>query len=171
MKIRDGFVSNSSSSSFVVRVRASEYDVICQDPFKVKRKAGDMLITDEQLEALKAFRFEFALDTLHASQVEMGMKPKKASVKRATMAHLSVHCNESEVVEFLVKNRIPFEGVGHYGHYSIFLRPDQDKVYVAENMGLMYEMYGTAIPWTDQRSAKLRSQSVKDIDEKGLTIR
>lgn len=187
MKIRDGFVSNSSSSSFVVHVREAKY----KDNGKKKRyKVGNktitmprmdrvtspLLITKKQLKTLIKYGFKFG-DYLYASRIEEGVQPDKVNEELATDMYYQVTCNEAEVVEFLVKHDIPFEAATHYGHYNVFFRPGEDKVWIARNLGRYLETYKSALPLdrmegdslTSEKEHMLRSQTVKSIKKEGWT--
>jgi len=53
-----------------------------------------------------------------------------------------VTCNEEEVIEFLVKNNIPFKASCHYNHEYISYKKDSDYIFEAMNYGLIANMYG-----------------------------
>jgi hypothetical protein len=187
MKIRNGFVSNSSSSSFVVHIRDAKYEnqgkkkryrvgkKFVTMP-KMERVPSPLLITKKQMKALLKRGFKFG-DYLYASRVEDGVGVDEVKPELATDMHRSVTCNEAEEVEFLVKHGIPFEAATHYGHYGVFFRPGSDRVWIARNLGAYIETYKNSLPLdkmdgeslTQERKNLLRSQTVKSILKDGWT--
>ena len=133
MKVRQGFVSNSSSSSFVVRTKNDSWG----------RFKEDLIATDEEILKCIDYGFKLSLRLRHASDIEAGvpMHPTK-HLKKAMIAYHSVICNEDEPMEFLVRNGIPFEASCHYGHEYVTFRRGSKHVYTVSNHGLSCEMYG-----------------------------
>lgn len=164
MKTRSGFVSNSSSSSFVVHL----YDQDEWDVTKQKR-----IISERKERALKKFGFrktkwrspisiercgiDYDENWLFKLEDKDQYDPRKGSIvgtslkrhkaledaryKKASLA-LWVPCNEDEVIEFLTEHQIPFEGVVHYGHESVFYDGNKDrKVVHIANPGLAVTTY------------------------------
>lgn len=194
MKVRNGFVSNSSSSSFVVEIRELKY----QDTGKKRRHklpkgqkidgknyitvpdmqqvATPLFITKKQMNALLKRGFKFG-SHLYASRIEEGIEVKDVKPELATHMYYSVSCNEADEVEFLVKNGIHFEAATHYGHYSVFYRKGEDKVWIARNLGRYLETYKNSLPLnrmdgeslTVERDNILRSQTIESIVEEGWT--
>lgn len=155
MKIRSGFVSNSSSSSFIVEVYG---------PFLSKRKKR--LITPEQEAKLKRYGFRLTEDyypevfeiyfdkskeTINALLKEescLGKKKTKTVEKVFKKKYgyynygYCVMCNQDDVIEFLLKNRIPFVGSIHYHDY-IMLYDGGEYFYQIPNLGNMMGILGT----------------------------
>jgi len=120
MKIRTCFVSNSSSSSFIVI--GTTYDG--------KAKS---LLNAKQLEILKNMGFKptsypFASKIILMSEVEEGNDWK-----------FEVVCNQDDVIEELIKAKIPFQACCHYGREHIFWDGKSSWVIEAKNFGVALE--------------------------------
>jgi hypothetical protein len=188
MKVRNGFVSNSSSSSFIIHIREQKFKdsgkkkryrypkgvkINGRNSFempKMEEVQTPLLITKEQFKALKKHGFKFGKH-LYASRLEEGVKPEKVDPKFATHMYFQVVCNEAEEVEFLVKHGIPFEASTHYGHYSVFFQRGKDRVYIARNYGRAIETYKSIRDeMLGQKGEQpIRSQTVKSILKEGWT--
>lgn len=134
MKIRNGFVSNSSSSSFVVQVKSTKFDQMwdkADGKTPTSRK-----VSEEQEEALLEYGFRHCADS-HASHIEGGRKPRVGK----THMYFQVPCNEDEVIHWLVENGISFEAACHYGHESVFFDSERNELIFAPNFGLSLETY------------------------------
>lgn len=110
MKIRQSFISNSSSSSFIVE----NY----QKQWNGSKFVDIFLLTDQQKQILKDYGFEgvhsiSALNALLVTPTPTDLPP---------VFHFDVSCNEDEVIAFLLSNKIPFTAACHYGDYSIIYR-------------------------------------------------
>jgi hypothetical protein len=169
MKTRNGFVSNSSSSSFVVVTRESKLDLLIN---KIDREPK-ILLTKRQIAWLEKTGFVYCEHT-YASRVEQ-MSPlqypgeKPASVPKAKASHMyySVDCNESDVIESLVSRGIPFTAACHYGHNTVVFDGGKG-VYQLPNVGVEYETYGESLgPISTKKRFKILSQSVEDVKENG----
>lgn len=137
MKIRTGLVSNSSSSSFVVRLKRS------------LDENGIQLSADE-IEKLLAFGFKPAEFTFASTVESSGFNEVELESVGAYCLCYSVSCNQDEVVEFLVGENIPFEASCHYGQVSMFFARGAKTVLELENPGLVYEMYGPLLHGADK---------------------
>lgn len=105
MKIRTNYVSNSSSSSFVVEVK---YNTYIQDK---------ILVTDEQIEKLTEFGFKWMKGysnniVFHPGEIVKSIEDFKE--KEDVNLYYDVTCNEEDVYEFLFANHIPFIASIHY---------------------------------------------------------
>lgn len=142
MKIRNGFVSNSSSSSFIVHLEPVTETSIFKGMYSV-----DELLTPDDLKKVLAYGFQpTAYCSPSALEHNGAWNSREEAVCSVTDAthHLgfSVSCNEDEVIEFLVENDIPFTGSTHYGHESVFYRRGSKTLLWIANPGLAHEMYG-----------------------------
>jgi hypothetical protein len=125
MKFRNGFVSNSSSSSFIVSVRQI-FD-------------KENLITNKEIKILQKYGFVWT-HCWYSDQVPEDKLYKGKTDYHALGYH--VDCNQDEVIAFLVKNNIPFAATLHYGHRSAFFQRNSKKVLIIRNPGREFEMYG-----------------------------
>lgn len=139
MKIRNGFVSNSSSSSFIVKV----------DDFNYNTKQKERIITPEQEQFLVGNHWKYThirspSSLLTIANYENGIldcdpKDGDANFFGANLGYW-VTCNEDEVIDMLTKERIPFTASCHYGHYTVIF--DGKEMYELQNYGNWAEMYG-----------------------------
>lgn len=144
MKIRSGFVSNSSSSSFIVRVR--------RDPMgdTMFEKHLQPSLTKKQLKVLRDMKFKYSLvgcpaqfhfgsdmsfdKSSYVSEVRCGDAPSNHRFKYDHMG-LSVMCNQDYVILRLVKHKIPFHAVLHDCTESLFYGGSGD-VMTVPNRGI-----------------------------------
>lgn len=119
MKIRSSFISNSSSSSFIVRTRE---------------------ITIEEAGLLE--EYGFSLTDCHFASQQYIKGPGEGD---PVSYGLTVLCNEGDVVGFLTKHNIPFQAFCHYGHYSAFFKRGDESVLIANNKGLEVETYDKSL--------------------------
>lgn len=131
MKTRSGFVSNSSSSSFVVEIR---------DSFPSKEEKEDYLTPQE---ISKLLEYGFIYTNNHSPICIENLVHDQWVDEGSDCNYLGYHdnINEDDKIYFLVKNNIPFKGVTHYGHNSVFYERDGKEIVFIRNSGLAVSMY------------------------------
>jgi hypothetical protein len=133
MKTRNGFVSNSSSSSFVV----NRYD----DLFASKNHK--MILTPKQIRQLKknGFKLEMAYFPNQVSRLD-NERITGEGMKYANYTK-SVICNQDDELIFLIENRISFMADVHYENESWIYDGKSDTLIIAQNLGKQAQMGGS----------------------------
>ena len=138
MKIRNGFVSNSSVSSFIIRVR---------ETLSIFTPPEIETATEEDIE--KALDYGFIktnynspFDFIQLYSDMTGDYSQKKDNDNCYNLAFRVGCNQDEVIEFLIDNNIPFKAACHYGHKFIKYDRDSDYIINAPNHGIEIDMYG-----------------------------
>lgn len=121
MKSRHGFVSNSSSSSFVVE-RVGD----------LWKKTPKILLTEDQENLLEEFGFN--CDTKNDEEFPY------------RVWKYDIICNQDDAIAFLVENKITFQATIHYGHYTYIYSPENDKLFIFTNYGEIAGMYHSTTP-------------------------
>jgi len=158
MKVRNGFVSNSSSCSFVVRVR--EYAIFLKLEGKPVKQTKGMVqvLPKEKEEILLEYGFAYSKTHLPAGVMFYGGYTAQSNAwktkKKSMILAFTDICNADIVISFLIKNKIPFEGLDHYGHESLFYDPKNEYVKCIPNSGLAHGTYrssrsGRKVPISD----------------------
>lgn len=171
MKIRSGFVSNSSSSSFIVRRTV---------PITLDDK---IVLTPKQEKALEDFGFRktfaFTPEQVPAFHDDEEWKKERTLLRRKEFRNrfnygYEVTCNQDEVITFLIENGIPFVGTCHYGHETVIYSAKDDKVYIGTNFGDIMTTYGTGNDviqeFLDERRAPVVVMSGKEWLKKNRII-
>lgn len=145
MKIRNGFVSNSSSSSFIVK----DFD-------KFLNNNSRPLLTPLIRRKLKKYGFkETGLSSPscleHTDETKNEIyKPVVDNGKILIRNYgYRVTCNEMDVIQWLVKNNIGFIAAGHYGHVTYLFHKDDKYVMVFRNIGVEIETYYHDNSWNE----------------------
>jgi len=110
MKVRNGFVSNSSSASFVVVVRE----------FSWETKSCERKISVEQERKLLDFGFQYTKGYppyILRNPGEIVNSPEDFAEKDDISLCFDVICNEEEVAEVLFRNKIPFMAMIQNGEF------------------------------------------------------
>ncbi len=131
MKIRAGFVSNSSTASFIVQTRYSEWD-------QITKKSGELSligIPEDKVDLLKKHGFWPTLETDPFAR-EMGVI--RGKTEDDTFLTFKISCNHDYVLQFLVANEIPFKAAVHYAQYLYTYDPKEECIYRLQNFGIEY---------------------------------
>jgi len=130
MKIRLGFVSNSSSSSFAVCTHIMKWvPHPSGEPNRVT-PAYERVVTQEQEELLKVFGFYgYGMD-------EDGRNEYCADVI----------CNQDCVMKWLITNGIPFKAHCHYGQEFYAWDGKSENLVYLRNFGEEFDMYSSRDP-------------------------
>ncbi len=139
MKLRAGHVSNSSTASFVVKTKPTEWDKT------MKRLSSEeldaMTLSQEKVDLLKKCGFVPTTDEnpfRKEMNTSLGDYEVKPDTEDDTLLGFWLTCNHMEVMEFLVANDIPFKASAHYGHYLYSYEPKDEHVYVLQNFGIEF---------------------------------
>lgn len=126
MKIRYGFISNSSASSFIVKIRE-------KDIFTDKES---VYVNESEINALKDFGFRYVKTTNPTDLYFREYEKKIWSVKPTDQLGMCVSVNQDEVGEFLIKNNIPFEASVEYAEENWVYNNNTRILTIGDNPGM-----------------------------------
>ena len=133
MKIRNGFVSNSSSSSFIVKIKKDSLDDLLL-------KSNEILINKTDIRKLEKYGFKKNDSDLEFSYYSFVTQKNPNS--DAKYLKYYVTCNQDDVLIFLLKNNIPFKAGCNYDTDYYEYKRSNDYILYAHNFGIEIEMYG-----------------------------
>ena len=149
MKARNGFISNSSSSSFIVQAETTPFygeDFEKQWPKLSKAKVKKLLDNGFWYsKVMDPFKIEFN-DKSNENYHE-GKKPWWALNGPPTgdnkkwngvLLGKYVSVNQHEVIDFLIKHKISFIASEHYGQSALFYKAGDDFYTMIENTGMLF---------------------------------
>lgn len=143
MKIRNGFVSNSSTSSFVV------HNIYWAHKGKILNAKDIKKLLEYGFKETKLTHPSHLDNTRYDDQsIWTNLKNDKGRVIVSSFGYW-VSCNQDEVIRFLVKNNIGFIATVHYGHYHYLFHKGDKYVMVFNNYGAQVETYYYNNKWED----------------------
>jgi len=131
MKIRNGFVSNSSSSSFLM-LRKNSFI----------HKHSKRIITAKEEKILTKFGFK-KVSCFRSDQVpdlSCDLNIEKNDIENYSLGY-RVDCNQDDVIYFLLKNNIPFEATCRYGDETIIYLKGEKNFLIFQNYGNRFSGY------------------------------
>uniref|UniRef100_A0A6M3LIT4 Uncharacterized protein n=1 Tax=viral metagenome TaxID=1070528 RepID=A0A6M3LIT4_9ZZZZ len=163
MKIRIGFVSNSSSASFIIQNQRDDWN------------DKDPLLSPNEISKLKKYGFlevyashHEQIDNYNRGQDEVKIyKNAQYESGKHLLPDFSyyVSCNEDQVIDFLTQNNIPFSALVNYGCGHMFFEKDSDHITYLCNYGHMVQMRGWKDGKLDQKYLQFNQELIDHIDK------
>lgn len=147
MKTRNGYVSNSSSSSFVVII---------------KDDCHHTQVTKEQVNLLLGYGFKYIKEFWRHALIEgaeLFDNTDGFSVNDNVVLYYDVPCNEQDVEDFLFENRIPFVESEEYNTRIVVYDGVNDWYDTYLNSGVHFMIYGMSSPEMDRLDLERLVQS------------
>jgi len=137
MKLRAGFVSNSSTASFVVKTKPTKWDKLFTIPEKYDSLPS---LSPEKIELLKQIGFvSVEEENPFIKELTIDIQENiKSETSDDTLLGYWVGCNEMYILQFLVANDISFQAATHYSHYLYSYNAGDSRVYRLRNFGIEY---------------------------------
>lgn len=127
MKQRLGFVSNSSSASFIVKIGS---ELISPNIPPVSK---------DQIKLLEEYGF-IKSNFWFPDQVRDIWSIKPVENQDFVSYAYAVVCNEDIVLGFLIENKISFTASCHYDQYIVVYNAEEDEIISLKNFGILYLM-------------------------------
>lgn len=175
MKLRSGFVSNSSTASFIVKTKSDDVDKLFHE------EAEMVALAPEKIRLLKKCGFKYTnvynpfMRALYVDYMD-GDKKAKTEEEETPFLFYWIDCNQEYIAQFLVANDIPFKAAVHYGHELYSYEQGDDYIYILYNYGIEYFQHPKEIVEEIKTSKKWRKfvpfekidkkEFLKDYDEK-----
>ena len=133
MKVRNGYVSNSSSASFVVVLREKDNNLQIK---KFLSKEEEKLLYDFGFRYMKG-KWQWCIDSCDDINIE-----DNYDLNDEVCMYMDCLSNEDEIYNFLFKNKIPFKANCSNGCQLWIYDGKSDYYEVFMNYGNLFEMYG-----------------------------
>jgi hypothetical protein len=150
MKVRSGFVSNSSSSSFIVHIfdkwklfKGHVVESLTKKEIRLLEQHGfyPCLTSDPQFLSNEDRERERIEEDKVDAMVSYETAGKKCPKYKIEYMGVRVVCNQDFPISFLLYYDIPFIGSVHYGHHTYVYKRGWKDVIVMHNYGVMND-YG-----------------------------
>lgn len=146
MKTRGGFVSNSSSSSFVVVRKGflkKDKSLLTPKEEKLLVKYGFKKVGCYRADQVECEFYHDIKEEIRKRQRRINKKFKYKPCKTDNVLYnlgYAVTCNQDAVIYFLLKNNISFEGNCHYGDYNVVYKKGEKYFLILQNYGIQCRM-------------------------------